>query len=67
MTPAAAKVQIYPDMPVPETAPAPPNIMALVLFVVVLLAMFLGILFLSLREQRREANKNDGLKAKLGF
>jgi NADH:ubiquinone oxidoreductase subunit 5 (subunit L)/multisubunit Na+/H+ antiporter MnhA subunit len=67
MTPAASKMPVYPDMPPPEAAP-PPNIMALVMFIVILIALFLGILFLSLREQRRTADKEgDGLKGKLGF
>jgi NADH:ubiquinone oxidoreductase subunit 5 (subunit L)/multisubunit Na+/H+ antiporter MnhA subunit len=67
MTPAAAQVQQYPDMPVPEAAPASPNIMALVLFIVILLALFLVILFLSLREQRQIANVKEEIKFKLDF
>jgi len=63
---AAAKAQPYPDMPAVETAP-PPNAMGLVLFIIILIALFLVVLFLSLREQRRVANENDGLKNKLGF
>jgi NADH:ubiquinone oxidoreductase subunit 5 (subunit L)/multisubunit Na+/H+ antiporter MnhA subunit len=68
MTPAAgSKTPAYPDMPPPEAA-APPNIMGLVLFIIVLIGLFLGILILSLREQRRSAEKeDDDLKSKLGF
>jgi cytochrome bd-type quinol oxidase subunit 2 len=67
MTPPAAKVQQYPDMPVEEAVSAPPNIMGLVLFVVILLALFLVVLFFSLREQRRAKDEEGGLKARLGF
>jgi len=62
---AAAKVPLYPDMPPPEPAP-PPNTMGLILTVVVLVGLFLLILFLSLREQRRVTSEDDGLR-KLGL
>jgi cytochrome bd-type quinol oxidase subunit 2 len=58
MTPAAAQVQAYPDMPVSELPPAAPNTTALVLFIVILLALFISILLLSLREQRKTNHLN---------
>jgi uncharacterized membrane protein YkvI len=67
MTPAAVQVQTYPDMPVPEVAPATPNTMTLILFVVILMVLFLVILFLSLREQRRVANEKDDFKIRMDF
>jgi len=66
MTPAAAKVQAYPDMPPPEAAP-PPNTMALVLIIVILISVFVIVLLLSLREQRRVAGEDGGLRGRLGF
>jgi amino acid transporter len=63
---AAAKTPLYPDMPPPEPAP-PPNTMGLVLAVIVLLGVFMLILFLSLREQRRVANEESDPLRKLGL
>ena len=66
----AARTPPYPDSPPLPPAP-PPNIMGLVLVIVILLAMFAVVLYLSIREQRRTANKgivkeDDGLR-KLGL
>jgi len=66
MTPVAAKVPLYPDMPPPDPAP-PPNTMALVLAIVILIAVFLVVLFLSFREQRRVTKEDGGLTGKFGF
>jgi cytochrome bd-type quinol oxidase subunit 2 len=65
MAPAVAQVPLYPDSPPPPPAP-PPNTMALVLFIVILIAMFLVVLFISIREQRRVTSEDDGL-SKLGL
>ena len=67
---AAARTPPYPDSPPLPPAP-PPNTMGLVLFIVILMAMFAVVLYLSLREQRRAATKetvkeDDGLR-KLGL
>jgi preprotein translocase subunit YajC len=63
--PAAAVVQTYPDsLPLPPAAP--PNTMALVLFIVILMALFLIVLFLSIREQRRVSKEDEGL-SRLGL
>ena len=63
--PATAKVQALPDQP-PPPPPPPPNTMALVLFIVILIAVFLVVLFLSIREQRRLTKEDQGL-SKLGL
>jgi multisubunit Na+/H+ antiporter MnhC subunit len=66
MTPGGSvKVQVLPDQPPPPPAP-PPNPMALVLFIVILMSVFLVVLFLSIREQRRVASEDAGL-SKLGL
>ena len=66
MAPAAAKTPLYPDMPPPEPA-RPPNTMGLILTVIILLGVFMLILFLSLREQRRVAKEENDPLRKLGL
>jgi preprotein translocase subunit YajC len=63
--PAAVEVQTYPDsLPLPPAPP--PNTMALVLFIVILMAVFLIVLFISIREQRRMTREDEGL-SRLGL
>ena len=60
IAPPVTEMQAYPDMPAPEAAP-PSNPMALVLFIIVLIALFLVVLFISFQEHRRTSNKGGGL------
>jgi len=63
--PAAAKEQLYPDMPPPPPS-APPSAMPLILLIIILMSMFLIVLFLSIREQRRATAEDKGL-SRLGL